>query len=90
MQMKMHDDIEHLKIFRIYRDVRFSKNKLPYKTHMSAALHRRKPQLRGGYYVHLAPNNESFIAVGFGIQIKMIYFEYAKNLKWMLRNLSRL
>lgn len=64
-QMKIHDDIDNLKIFRIYRDVRFSKNKLPYKTHLSAGLERRKPHLRGGYYVHLAPNNESFIAVGF-------------------------
>lgn len=64
-QMKVHDDIEDLKIFRIYRDVRFSKNKLPYKTHLSASFQRRKPQLRGGYYLHLAPDNESFIAVGF-------------------------
>ena len=27
------DNIEKVKIFRIYRDVRFSKNKTPYKTH---------------------------------------------------------
>lgn len=81
MQMKMHDDIEHLKIFRIYRDVRFSKNKLPYKTHMSAALHRRKPQLRGGYYVHLAPNNESFIAVGFWDPNKDDLFRIRKELE---------
>ncbi|MGF1556375.1 DUF2461 domain-containing protein [Paucihalobacter sp.] len=80
-QMKVHDDIENLKIFRIYRDVRFSKNKLPYKTHMSAALHRRKPQLRGGYYVHLAPNNESFIAVGFWDPNKDDLFRIRKELE---------
>lgn len=63
--MKMHDEVDDAKVFRIYRDVRFSKNKLPYKTHFSGAYHRKKPQLRGGYYVHLQPNNKSFIAAGF-------------------------
>src|SRR5690606_38334665 len=48
-----------------YRDVRFSKNKAPYKIHFSGSYQRRKPELRGGYYLHLQPKNESFIAVGF-------------------------
>jgi uncharacterized protein (TIGR02453 family) len=52
-------------MFRIYRDVRFSKNKLPYKTHFGGSFHRKKPELRGGYYLHITPNNESFIATGF-------------------------
>ncbi len=63
--MNTHDQIEKIKIFRIYRDVRFSKNKLPYKTHFSGSFARKKPELRGGYYVHIQPNNESFIATGF-------------------------
>ena len=63
--LKTHDDVDKIKIFRIYRDVRFSKNKTPYKTHFSGSFHRTKPELRGGYYLHLAPNNESFIATGF-------------------------
>lgn len=63
--LNRHDDIDKLKIFRIYRDVRFSKNKLPYKTHFGGSFHRTKPKLRGGYYLHIKPNNESFIAVGF-------------------------
>ncbi|EPR70256.1 hypothetical protein ADIWIN_3612 [Winogradskyella psychrotolerans RS-3] len=63
--MNVHDQIEKLKIFRIYRDVRFSKNKLPYKTHFGGSFARKKPELRGGYYVHIQPNNESFIATGF-------------------------
>ena len=52
------------KVFRIYRDVRFSKNKLPYKTHFGISFHREKPKFRGGFYIHLDPRN-SFIAAGF-------------------------
>jgi len=63
--MNAHDQIEKIKIFRIYRDVRFSKNKLPYKTHFGGSFARKKPELRGGYYLHIQPNNESFIATGF-------------------------
>jgi len=64
-QLNRVDSIDNYKVFRIYRDVRFSKNKTPYKTHFSGSFHRTKPELRGGYYLHLAPNNESFIATGF-------------------------
>jgi uncharacterized protein (TIGR02453 family) len=64
-QLNRVDSIDNFKVFRIYRDVRFSKNKTPYKTHFSGSFHRTKPELRGGYYLHLAPNNESFIATGF-------------------------
>lgn len=63
--MSAHDQIEKIKIFRVYRDVRFSKNKRPYKTHFAGSFARKKPELRGGYYLHIQPNNESFIAVGF-------------------------
>ena len=58
------DEIEKVKMFRIYRDVRFSKNKTPFKTHFGISFHRKKPQLRGGYYMHLAPG-DSFLATGF-------------------------
>ena len=64
-QLNQSDSIDNFKVFRIYRDVRFSKNKTPYKTYFSGSFHRTKPELRGGYYLHLAPNNESFIATGF-------------------------
>lgn len=63
--LKEYDEVDTLKMYRIYRDVRFSKNKLPYKTHFAASFNRVKPKLRGGYYVHIQPNNESFIATGF-------------------------
>ncbi len=62
--MQQHDDIEGMKLFRIYRDVRFSKDKTPYKTHFGGAFKRSKPRLRGGYYLHLSPG-DSFIACGF-------------------------
>ena len=58
------DSIESTQIFRIYRDVRFSKNKLPYKINFSAGYKRTKPMLRGGYYLHIE-NEGSFIGGGF-------------------------
>jgi uncharacterized protein (TIGR02453 family) len=63
--LNKHDEVDKLKMFRIYRDVRFSKDKTPYKTHFGGSFHRKKPELRGGYYLHIQPNNESFIATGF-------------------------
>ena len=50
--------------FRIYRDVRFSKDKSPYKNHIGIYMingGRKSPM--AGYYVHLQPG-ESFIAGG--------------------------
>ena len=58
------NQLDGQKVFRVYRDVRFSKNKPPYKTHFGISFHRKKPQLRGGYYIHLAPG-DSFLATGF-------------------------
>lgn len=62
--LNTHDEIEKLKMFRIYRDVRFSKDKTPYKYNFSAAYTRAGAQCRGGYYVHIQPLG-SFIATGF-------------------------
>ena len=52
-------------IFRINRDIRFSKDKTPYKTNFGAVFSeggRRSPN--AVYYLHLQPDNESFIAGG--------------------------
>ena len=57
-------DWDYVKVFRIYRDVRFSKNKAPYKTHFGIAFHRSKPNHRGGFYIHL-DLADTFIASGF-------------------------
>lgn len=62
--MQAHDAFEKMKLFRIYRDVRFSKNKQPYKNNFGVAFHRTKPKLRGGYYLQIQPDN-NFIATGF-------------------------
>ena len=80
-QLNTVDSIESFKVFRIYRDVRFSKNKLPYKTHFGGSFHRTKPELRGGYYLHIAPNNESFIATGFWDPNKEDLFRIRKELE---------
>lgn len=66
---KVDDEIKHVQVkdcvFRIYRDIRFSHDKTPYKTHFGvfvAADGGRKSQ-RGGYYLHLDPAG-SFFAMG--------------------------
>jgi uncharacterized protein (TIGR02453 family) len=51
-------------VFRIYRDTRFSKIKLPYKTHFAATLMGKGTGCAvAGYYVHMEPG-ESFLAGG--------------------------
>ena len=63
-KMSEHDEIEKLKVFRIYRDVRFSKDKTPYKTSLSGSMVRATKWKRGGYYFHFEPEN-SFLGAGF-------------------------
>jgi len=65
-KMSFHDEIEgnKSKVFRIYRDVRFSKNKTPYKINLSAGMQRASKLRRGGYYISLQPNN-TFVGGGF-------------------------
>lgn len=51
-------------LFRIYRDVRFSKDKSPYKRNLSGSFSRLGADRRGGFYFHIQPG-ESFIGGGF-------------------------
>jgi len=62
--LNKHDKIDKYKLFRIYRDVRFSKDKTPYQPHFAASFSRTGAALRGGYYLRIRPS-ESFIAGGF-------------------------
>ena len=55
-------------IFRIYRDVRFSKNKDPYKTNFAASVNiGGKKSPNGGFYIHIEPEGGwgSFIGGGY-------------------------
>ncbi len=58
------DSLEAIKHYRIYRDVRFSNDKTPYNHHLSVSFSRTKPHLRGGYYLHISPD-EIFTGGGF-------------------------
>src|SRR5688572_17291647 len=58
------DMIEDGRVFRIYRDVRFSKDKAPYKNNFGIHFTRAGKQLRGGYYLHIEPG-KSFVGGGF-------------------------
>ena len=62
--LNIEDEIAKLKVFRINRDVRFSKDKTPYNVHRSTSFSRAGVHRRGGYYLRLEPNN-SYMAGGF-------------------------
>jgi uncharacterized protein (TIGR02453 family) len=52
-------------VFRIYRDVRFSKDKRPYKHNLSAAFSSEgKGMAKPGYYFHIEPGDKSFVGIG--------------------------
>ena len=60
-------------MFRIYRDIRFSKDKSPYKTHAACWFHHRNASRNvgseadagsAGYYFHLEPGGRSMIGAG--------------------------
>lgn len=67
-EMAKHDEIEKksgkASLHRIYRDVRFSKDKTPYSPRLSMGMQRATKLRRGGYYVHIQPG-ASFIGCGF-------------------------
>jgi uncharacterized protein (TIGR02453 family) len=62
-----HCDLEEGKVFRIFRDVRFSKDKSPYKTNLGAHVATKRgptsPSGPSAIYIHVAPN-ERFAAAG--------------------------
>jgi uncharacterized protein (TIGR02453 family) len=55
----------HKSMMRIYRDIRFSPDKRPYKTHLSAWWSRRGMEKTsgGGFYLHIGPK-DCFLAAG--------------------------
>jgi uncharacterized protein (TIGR02453 family) len=67
-EMNKHDNIETPtgkdSLYRIYRDVRFSKEKTPYNTHWNGGFRRATKKLRGGYYFRIEPG-ATFVGGGF-------------------------
>lgn len=68
VKMNDHDRLEtesgKKSLRRIYTDVRFSKDKSPYRPRFSGYLKRTKPFLRGGYYFWITPGGSS-VGCGF-------------------------
>jgi len=64
VNLEKHDEIEKMKIYRIYRDVRFSKDKTPYNPRLAVSFSRLGKQLRGGYFLQIKPG-ETLIGGGF-------------------------
>src|SRR6478736_8047929 len=67
-KMNDHDRLEtpsgKKALYRVYNDVRFSKDKSPYNPRFAGYLKRSKPFLRGGYYIWIKPGH-SRIGCGF-------------------------
>ncbi|MEO9869558.1 DUF2461 domain-containing protein [Ekhidna sp.] len=67
-EMNKHDVIEtptgKKSLNRIYRDVRFKKDKTPYKNHWGGGLYRSGAERRGSYYYHIGIAG-SFVMGGF-------------------------
>lgn len=65
----LEPELAHLKakecIFRIFRDVRFAKDKSPYKPNFGAYFSKGGKKFPGaGYYLHIEPNGKSFVGGG--------------------------
>lgn len=54
-RLQQTDQIESHSIFRIYRDVRFSNDKTPYKARFAGSFKRATAALRGGYFLNIEP-----------------------------------
>jgi uncharacterized protein (TIGR02453 family) len=78
--LQMHDEMEKSKMMRIYRDVRFSNDKTPYKAHFANSYSRLGTSLRGGYFLRIRPG-ESFLAGGFWEPNKEDLFRIRKEIE---------
>lgn len=68
VKMNHHDRLDTQtgkeSLYRIYNDVRFSKDKEPYNPRFAGSFRRHKPLLRGGYYFWIKPG-QSKVGCGF-------------------------
>jgi uncharacterized protein (TIGR02453 family) len=76
-------------VMRIYRDVRFSKDKTPYKTNMAIGRLTKNKVGEIGYYLQIEPGNKSFMAGGYwmpqGEHVKAIRQEIDYNAADLIR-----
>ena len=63
--LETHDHIERHRTYRIYRDVRFSKDKSPFKTYLGGNFVRATAALRGGYVMSIEPGGKTRVGGGF-------------------------
>lgn len=82
-------------LFRIYRDIRFSRDKSPYKTNLGAYLSSGGHDQPGGLYIHIQPK-QSFMAVAFYeldkddlLRWRTAMAEHPERFQSMLRALQR-
>jgi uncharacterized protein (TIGR02453 family) len=86
LELNKHDQLEirsaKKNLHRIYSDIRFSKDKLPYRAKFDLGLKRFGKQRRGGYYMNIKPGN-SYLACGFfapnSADLKRIRFDISEN-----------
>lgn len=68
-RMGQHDRISTqsgtASLMRIYNDLRFHKDHLPYAPRFGGRLVRVKPSLRGGYFFRIQPGDRSHVTCGF-------------------------
>ncbi len=67
-------------VYRIYRDIRFSKDKTPFKAYWGGSYKRATSARRGGYYFHIEKGNTSLIGGFWGpnaADLKRIRSEFA-------------
>lgn len=63
-ELEKSDAIEKVKYYRIYRDLRFSKDKTPYKIYFASHFTREGRYRRGGFYLEISAE-EAWVGGGF-------------------------
>jgi uncharacterized protein (TIGR02453 family) len=77
-------------VFRIYRDVRFSKDKRPYKNNMGASVNPGgKKDFSPGYYIHIEPGN-SFVAGGMWMPEAPLLAKIRQEIDYNLKEFSKI
>lgn len=64
-QLNVDDQIEKHRLMRIYRDVRFSKDKTPFRARFGGGFTRAGVTRRGGYFLNIEPGGKSGAGGGF-------------------------